>query len=377
MPTLRQLLVTSLNHLRETGKQSLAVDDEARVILRDWMLRAHEARRRGAAPTSDSAEPVTVLAPMTAPSASAPFAAAPAAAAPAGRPSAAGGPHPMVETMAQPLTEPSRGSTAINDAPAPSDSRQHGAPSSPPRIRPEEPCLECSEAQAETPKFPAPDTERQSPPHRDVPVPQTVEEKLAYLRERAAHWAAVKRLGSLRDIMVFATGNPHARLMLVGEAPGHDEEEQREPFVGPAGRKLNDILRAMGLQRADVYISNICKYRPSTGPRQGTGNRPPDEREIAACLPIILAEIRAIRPACIVCLGGTAAKGLLGSAGSVSSLRGHWQECQGVPVRVTYHPSYLLRNESRSARRAVWEDMLAVMVKLGMPISERQQRYFL
>lgn len=283
----------------------------------------------------------------------------------------------MTETMAEAVTEPTTMPPAANDAPEPNDVRQHDAAPVPSRVPSEESCLECAEAQAETPKFPAPDTERQSPPHRDVPVPQTVEEKLAYLRERAAHWAAVKRLGSLRDIMVFATGNPHARLMLVGEAPGHDEEEQREPFVGPAGRKLNDILRAMGLQRADVYISNICKYRPSTGPRQGTGNRPPDEREIAACLPIILAEIRAIRPACIVCLGGTAAKGLLGSAGSVSSLRGHWQECQGVPVRVTYHPSYLLRNESRSARRAVWEDMLAVMVKLGMPISERQQRYFL
>lgn len=378
MPTLRQLLVTSLNRLRETGTQSLAVDDEARAILRDWMLRAREARRRGAASASDSAEPASVQSAMTAPSAAAPVTAASDTTFPDVRHTvAANKPRTMTETMAEAVTEPTTVPPAANDAPEPNDVRQHDAAPVPSRVPSEESCLECAEAQAETPKAPAPDAERQSPPHREDPVPQTVEEKLAYLRERAAHWAAAKRLGSLRDIMVFATGNPHARLMLVGEAPGHDEEEQREPFVGPAGRKLNDILRAMGLQRADVYISNICKYRPSTGPRQGTGNRPPDEREIAACLPIILAEIRAIRPACIVCLGGTAAKGLLGSSGSVSSLRGHWQECQGVPVRVTYHPSYLLRNESRSARRAVWEDMLAVMVKLGMPISERQQHYFL
>jgi len=113
------------------------------------------------------------------------------------------------------------------------------------------------------------------------------------------------------------------------------------------------------------------------GPEQGTANRPPTAEEVAACLPLILAEIRAIRPACIVCLGGSSAKALLSSESSVSSMRGRWLECQGVPVRVTYHPSYLLRNEALSARRSVWEDMLAAMEKLGMPISERQKRYFL
>lgn len=205
-----------------------------------------------------------------------------------------------------------------------------------------------------------------------------VEEKLAYLRERALHWKPALALGTLREKMVFATGDPHARLMLVGEAPGYDEERLGEPFVGRAGQKLNQVLAAMGLGRGAVYISNICKWRPAMGPQQGMANRPPTAEEIAACVQLVLAEIRAIRPQCIVCLGGTAAKGLLGvENASVGSLRGKWHDCQGVPVRVTYHPSYLLRNESLSARRAVWEDMLAAMEALGMPVSEKQRRYFL
>ena len=216
-------------------------------------------------------------------------------------------------------------------------------------------------------------------PKKETPAggPSTVEEKLAYLRERAANWKAARALGTLRETMVFATGDPHARLMLVGEAPGYDEERLVEPFVGRAGQKLNQIISAMGLRREDVYISNVCKFRPSMGPNQGMSNRPPSDEELAACNPIIMAEIRAIRPQCIVCLGGSSAKGLLGVASSVSSLRGKWLECQGVPVRVTYHPSYLLRNESWQSKRAVWEDMLAVMEFMQMPVSEKQRRYFL
>lgn len=281
MPTtLKQCSIEVLRNLLQEGTRTLALDDEARGILRGWML---QARRGG------SAEALHAQAPM---------------------------------------------------APAPPGAQR---------------------------QFPAP----------AAVVPDTVEAKLDYLRARAEHWRPALSLGSLRSTMVFAVGNPHARLMLVGEAPGYEEEQQREPFVGRAGRKLNEILRAMGLRREDVYISNICKFRPSMGERQGTSNRPPTEEEIAACLPLVMAEIRAIRPACIVCLGGTAAKGLLGSGASVGSLRGREFFCQGFPVRVTYHPSYLLRNEALSERRRVWEDMLGVMRLLGMPVSVKQQNYFL
>ncbi len=202
-------------------------------------------------------------------------------------------------------------------------------------------------------------------------------EQLDSLRRQAETWTPARNLGTLRDIMVFATGNPEARLMLVGEAPGYNEEREREPFVGPAGQKLNDILKAMGIARQDVYISNIVKFRPAT-PKQSTNNRPPTPEEMAACMPFVREEIRIVQPVCIIALGGTAAKGLLGQPDSVSSLRGSWHEFAGVPVRVTYHPSYLLRSDSDlTAKRQVWEDMMEAMEKLALPISEKQRGFFL
>ena len=201
--------------------------------------------------------------------------------------------------------------------------------------------------------------------------------RLAALREQAQHWQPARALGTLRETMVFATGNPDAKLMLVGEAPGYEEERQREPFVGPAGRKLNDILKAMGLARAEVYISNIVKFRPAMA-RQATNNRKPSPEEMAACLPFIRHEVEIVRPACIVALGGTAAEGLLGLSGPVGSMRGSWHEFVGIPVRVTYHPSYLLRSErDLSTKRQLWEDMLAVMERLEMTITEKQRGFFL
>ena len=203
------------------------------------------------------------------------------------------------------------------------------------------------------------------------------EELIASLRQQAESWAPAKALGTLRETMVFSTGNPDARIMFVGEAPGYEEEKKREPFVGPAGQKLDDILRAMGLSRAEVYISNIVKFRPAT-PRQTTNNRKPDPSEMAACLPFVRAEIGIVRPACVVALGATAAEGLLGGGGSVASMRGSWHAYEGVPLRVTYHPSYLLRSDADlSIKRMVWEDMLAVMDRLEMPVSEKQRRFFL
>jgi DNA polymerase len=202
-------------------------------------------------------------------------------------------------------------------------------------------------------------------------------EQLAGLRKQAERWAPAFALGTLRETMVFATGNPDAEIMLVGEAPGYNEEKEGEPFVGPAGQKLNDILKAIGLRREEVYISNLVKFRPAL-PKQTTNNRKPSPEEMAACLPLVMAEISVVQPKLIIALGGTAAEGLLGLEGTVGSMRGKWHEVSGIPARVTYHPSYLLQSGgSNDVKRALWEDMLAAMEKLGMPISEKQRGFFL
>jgi uracil-DNA glycosylase family 4 len=220
-------------------------------------------------------------------------------------------------------------------------------------------------------------------PRPPVAVPRlviegsTAADQLASLRRQAEAWAPAQALGSLREVMVFATGNPAARIMFIGEAPGYEEEKKREPFVGPAGQKLDQILKAMGLARTDVYLSNIVKFRPATA-RQTTNSRPPTPAEIAACLPLVREEIRIIRPQCIVALGGCAADGLLGAGGDVPSRRGLWHDLDGVPVRVTYHPSHLLRSsDDNQTKRLVWEDMLAVMEQTGLPISAKQRGFFL
>ena len=216
-----------------------------------------------------------------------------------------------------------------------------------------------------------------SAPARVSASGNTKAERLASLRAQAENWAPARSLGSLRETMVFAVGNPDAKLMLVGEAPGFQEEKEREPFVGPAGQKLNDILKAMGIAREEVYISNIVKFRPATL-RQTTNNRKPTPEEMASCMPFVRQEIEIIQPQCIVALGGTAAEGLLGITGAVGAMRGTWHEFDGIPVRVTYHPSYLLQSgANNSIKRQVWEDMLTVMEKLALPISDKQRGFFL
>ncbi len=209
-------------------------------------------------------------------------------------------------------------------------------------------------------------------------VGDTIEEKLAALRVMAETWEPARAMNSLRQTMVFAVGDPHAKLMFVGEAPGAEEEKLREPFVGPAGQKLTAIIKAMGLDRPQVYISNICKFRPAMD-NQGSGNRKPTAEEMNACVSFVLTEIDLIKPQVIVALGATAAEGL-GIPGTVGGLRGRFHNTNGIPTMVTYHPSYLLREEKMGdgirAKRQVWEDMLKVMERLGLPISEKQRGYF-
>jgi uracil-DNA glycosylase family 4 len=198
----------------------------------------------------------------------------------------------------------------------------------------------------------------------------------AALRERALACVKCPHLASSRKIVVFGAGSINAQLMFVGEAPGADEDEQGEPFVGKAGQLLTKIIQATGLSRADVYIANILKCRPDT-PGQSAGNRKPTPEEMAKCIPYLHEQIDLIRPKVIVALGATAVEGLLGKTLGITKLRGNWQTYHDTPLMPTYHPAYLLRNQAMSEKRRVWEDMLAVMEKLDMPISEKQQNYFL
>ncbi len=206
--------------------------------------------------------------------------------------------------------------------------------------------------------------------------------RLASLALQAEKSQACRSLGTLRDTMVFAKGSPDADLMFIGEAPGAEEERQGEPFVGPAGQLLSKIIHAMGFKSGEVYISNICKFRPMVedGRPQASRNRAPTRLEMDTCLPFITEEIRIVQPRLIVALGASASGGL-GLAGSVGNLRGQFHEFQGIPVMVTYHPSYLLRCEQDAGggnkeKRLVWEDMLQVLERLGSPVSAKQRAYF-
>jgi uracil-DNA glycosylase family 4 len=179
-----------------------------------------------------------------------------------------------------------------------------------------------------------------------------------------------------RTQVVFGVGNRNADLMFVGEAPGADEDLQGEPFVGRAGQLLTKIIEAMGLTRDDIYIGNVLKCRPDMPPGE-SGNRKPRPDEMATCLPWLSAQIRLVRPRAIVALGATAAEGLLGETALMRDLRGKWFEHESIPALVTYHPAYLLRNQSLTEKRKVWEDMLLVMEKMNLPISEKQRGFFL
>jgi len=184
-------------------------------------------------------------------------------------------------------------------------------------------------------------------------------------------------LAAARKNVVFGVGDINAKLMFIGEAPGSDEDQQGEPFVGKAGQLLTRIIQTMGLSRDSVYIANILKCRPDT-PGQTSGNRKPTPQEMQTCIPYLHRQIDLIGPEVIVALGATALEGLLGrNPAGITRLRGHWQTFRGIPLMPTYHPAYLLRNQSLSEKRKVWEDMLQVMAKLAMPISERQRKYFL
>jgi DNA polymerase len=198
---------------------------------------------------------------------------------------------------------------------------------------------------------------------------------LAPIQARVSVCVKCPHLAASRTQTVFGVGNPDAELMFIGEAPGADEDARGEPFVGRAGQLLTKIIETMGFTRAEVYIANVLKCRPDM-PRGVSGNRPPTPEEMQTCLPYLAEQIDIIQPKVLVALGATAVEGLLGTRDTMREMRGRWHSHHETPLMITYHPSYLLRNQAPSEKRKVWEDMLQVLERLERPITDKQRNYF-
>jgi len=201
--------------------------------------------------------------------------------------------------------------------------------------------------------------------------------KWEFLRNLVLNDSVCKEHVKAGKNLVFGVGSLDADIFFCGEAPGADEEIQCEPFVGKAGQLLTKIITAMGLSREQVYIGNIMNWRPELP--TSSGNRPPTDEEMDYCLPYLKAQVDIVNPKVIVALGGTATSGLLGKdpKRTLGSVRGKWTKYGDYDLIVTYHPSYLLQYATPAAKRKVWEDMMAVMEKVSLPISEKQKAYFL
>jgi len=218
---------------------------------------------------------------------------------------------------------------------------------------------------------PAQPVSAQLEPQQDVQQPDSApaekQETLEQIRKNLGDCQRCK-LGATRNKLVFGAGNPRARLVFVGEGPGADEDQKGEPFVGDAGRMLNRIINAMGLQREEVYICNVVKCRPPQ-------NRNPEKDEIAACSPFLLRQLHSIKPEVIVALGTFAAQTVLGSKEPISKLRGKFHDFHGVPLMPTYHPSYLLRSGGNSdSFWTVWDDMTQVLRLLKLPVPDKSRK---
>jgi uracil-DNA glycosylase family 4 len=238
-------------------------------------------------------------------------------------------------------------------------------------------------------KSPAAELSVNAPAHAPAPAPAPVPEAKVEAKPEPPKKEAPKPLRSLdvvkaevegcakcglaptRTNTVFSRGNPNAKLVFVGEAPGADEDEQGLPFVGRAGQLLDKMIGAMGLDpEKDVYVCNIIKCRPP-------GNRKPEPAEIDACIPFLHEQLAALNPKVIVAMGNTAVGALLNTKLGITKVRGSWKLYKGkVPLMPTYHPSYLIRPSAQQAeaKKQAWEDLQAVMKELGLELPKTAQR---
>lgn len=323
----RELVLGYLRTLQEQGAQRLPIDEEARAILREWML----AARRGVSAVLPRRAPATAShAPVLSP-------ARPAAQDTTG--TAPGAPEDDVMAAARELR------AAVE---APVDNANTAA-----------------EDDTE-PAFFRPATDG------------TPEGAWAGLEKLLPTWKPLRELGTLRPTPVFGSGARRADILFVGDCPNYHDEREKSPFRGEAGGKLDGMLKAMGLTREQVYLTHCVKFRPSQ-PRQTLNTRPPSEKEVRLSLPVLDYEIRLVQPRVIVALGIVPARGLLQQGDlplSAYQALPH-PAYNGIPVVVTHHPAYLLRTNDLTERRRLWEEMLHVMELVGLPISPKQRGYFL
>ncbi|GAB5404607.1 MAG: hypothetical protein Aurels2KO_28380 [Aureliella sp.] len=232
---------------------------------------------------------------------------------------------------------------------------QQTSPQKPPTPAPLQKPAAATPPAASKPKVAPPPAD--APPAWELPVlpPDERTNRLATLDAQAKQCRQCTDIVDFRQQTVFGSGPVAPRICFVGEAPGADEDRQGVPFVGRAGQLLTKIIAAMKLDRKDVYILNALKCRPPQ-------NRTPVPEEISACRHFIQSQLEILQPEFIVCLGAVAARSLLDHSASIGSMRGKFLSYRGAKVVVTYHPSYLLRNEN--AKRLVWEDMQMLMAEL-------------
>jgi DNA polymerase len=202
----------------------------------------------------------------------------------------------------------------------------------------------------------------------------TKPERMRALRQLVDACVETKKhlTGSHRALL--GHGSLEAKVVFVGEAPSLEEMEAGKAFAGASGELLQKILGAAAISPADYYLAPVMVWRPE--PPTQYGKRPPTAREIAFNLPYLRAQIDVVAPRIVVALGAQAFEALHGRTPSITQARGQWFDLSGVPLMPTYHPNYLLHNPSASAKRAVWEDFLLAMEKLGLPISEKQRGFF-
>jgi DNA polymerase len=202
----------------------------------------------------------------------------------------------------------------------------------------------------------------------------TKAERLQALRQLVDACAETKKHLTASHRALLGHGSADAKVVFVGEAPSLEEMEAGQAFAGASGELLQKILGAAAISPADYYLAPVMVWRPE--PPTQYGKRPPTARELAFNLPYLRAQIDVVAPRIVVALGAQAFEALHGRTPSITQARGQWFDLAGVPLMPTYHPNYLLHNPSASAKRAVWEDFLLVMEKLGLPISEKQRGFF-